>query len=360
MPGEAIVDVSEIQSISRCLVLLLFRYWFCRFPTNCSSMLVNRVFLPFGDGMIKSLLAVCCAASLSILVLLGGCVTSAEQGASYDVDEMMQIAGVTDHQTQLLIKKYFATMEKNKAIALDPFNMTSYWWSQKYRSEEKARKAALTNPSYVLFVVNNTFVWEEELAKYKETAMGQGMAAYYEGRYVESEDYFKQELEINGPNAYVYNRLGWLYLGLNESSMAMENFRKSMAIETMDYSRMGLAEALLLSGEADEALEELKKLSSTMSYSEKSHCNLVEAMCHASKGEYEETMKVLKDRRTVGIRYSAIDEGALVTTVYPGGPAALAGLKTGDLITVLNGTSLKGKGDGSFSYILGKIGRAHV
>src|SRR5690348_17197167 len=67
------------------------------------------------------------------------------------------------------------------------------------------------------------------------------------------------------------------------------------------------------------------------------------------QGMPERYMKILMDRRprlgvTVNLRAGDTDSiGALVQSVTPGGPAAKAGIRSGDIITKLDGTVLAGR-----------------
>ncbi len=287
-----------------------------------------------------------CLLILTLTALTAGCVASKQtQQTSLSVDEMIRIAKVEDPKAVEKIKQYFSSMRKNKAFSLDPFNNTRYHWAYGYYKKELAIEKVAADRAKILFTVNKEFVWEESLTAYQASPMGKGRQFYEDGDYDSAITQFQLDIELMGPNWYTYNRLGWACLNAGMYLKSITNFTNSLQLKSDDFSRVGLAEAYLVSGEADLALSELKKISSNLSNSESNYAKHLLAMTYIANEEYLLAAKTIR-QPTIGLHFSSTNKGMRIITAYPKSPATLAGLVRGDIILSFNKIPLANKESG--------------
>lgn len=293
-----------------------------------------------------------------VLVLLM-CVLCASTSFAADASTMIREAGVTSECVIKCIKKYRVQMKSNKAFGLDPITKNSYRWACGYRSKHQAKRAVLKEKGIVLMAVNNKLVWKEELAKYLATPIGRGRLLYSKGEFEEAISVLEGVVRDNESDYYAYSRLGWALLSGGYFNKATEAFNKSYSLDKDFCSLLGANEGLMMSDKVETAKENLLAVTNKK-YKKHGLYKTLLASCYASTGEYSEAVLVLDGKVNVGVRYRHDDDGYRVLYSLPGGPAALAGLKTGDIVVAFNGSSVEGTGGASMGELMEGVPRGSV
>jgi len=179
---------------------------------------------------------------------------------------------------------------------------------------------------------------------------GLGNCYYDLGNYEQALDNFKKYAKLQPKSWIPYNWLGWTYYRLKKYDEAITQLKNSNRINESWDTYQGLGESYYALGNYVEARKAiLSGLEKAEDESSKSEMKFDLAYIHAAQGEYDKAHNILGKINTFGFRIESIESGIKVRGIFKGGPADLAGLKEGDILTEFNGTSLKNLTTNKFS-----------
>ena len=140
-----------------------------------------------------------------------------------------------------------------------------------------------------------------------------------------------------------YNRLGWNYYSLKLYYDAIEHFKESIRIKPENGSYIGLCKVYEAMGEYEKTRKVLNILSNRAeTEQEKAQIKFLQGYNHVAEGRFTEASKVFGQKNTLGIEMQKVPTGLKVVEVFKNGPAAMAGLKPGDILVEFAGIDLAG------------------
>ncbi|NTV83430.1 MAG: tetratricopeptide repeat protein [Bacteroidales bacterium] len=152
------------------------------------------------------------------------------------------------------------------------------------------------------------------------------------------------ELHPKNPDLWLpHNRIGWNYYYLKMYFDAIEHFRESIRIKPENGSYLGLCKVYDAMGEYEKTREILNILTNRAeSENEKAQIKFLQGYNHVAEGRFAAAAKVFGQKNTLGIEMRNIPTGLKVIVVFKNGPAAMAGLKPGDILVEFAGIDLAG------------------
>ncbi len=155
--------------------------------------------------------------------------------------------------------------------------------------------------------------------------------------------------------------LGHAYAGKKDYSRALAAYERSLAMpddcNCATAARQGIALAHYALGKPDAAIEWLDKaIAGTADPGEQQSLGTLRAMLMLSHGDYRQSAADLADVHRIGVfDLRPAEQGFEVGIPYRGGPAALAGLQSGDVLVELDGKPLRGVAVSEFLQWLERI-----
>jgi len=157
--------------------------------------------------------------------------------------------------------------------------------------------------------------------------------------------HYRKWMELKGPSAHGHNRLGWTYHNLERYPDAIREFEAANKLEEHATHWRGIADchaALHHYAEADAAYAKALELAPDDYAGEQT--KLTWAGTYLARGNAKRAHELLGNRPYLGLRFKMVEKGVEILAVVPGSPAALAGLREGDLLVEFDGKDSKGLG----------------
>jgi len=183
------------------------------------------------------------------------------------------------------------------------------------------------------------------------------LAAFYNlsKQYNEAVTAAQKAIELKQDSETAYNELGKAYVKGGRFKEAVKAFRKAVEINpTVADLRKNLAFYLMQMADYQQALDVISGLIALEGKNVNDKTLLWRAIAYYHVGRYREAMADVEQaaaafsRTTCGMEVAIIKGSAVAQNVVPDGPAALAGINSGDVILKVNGQQIKRWGPDKF------------
>jgi tetratricopeptide (TPR) repeat protein len=276
----------------------------------------------------------CCL--IYFATLLAGCAMNGTH-----TDEMISLSGLKYKPVVEHLQEYGRKPDYSKAFIVDPITMDSSWAFWNYRSKGRLLEYMAKWENYALFAIGNKYVWPEYRAQYLASPKGRARLCMMQCKYKEAIALFEQMMANGEHKVYGYSAIGWCYYYLGDMGQAAAAFTSSLEAKPKENnSILMLAQCTLEGGNAPEARRILDSLSETQRKELGSKYLYREALYYAYLRDYVTAAAKESERLCLGICEHLAEGGIELTHVIPNCPAALAGLRKGDLIIEFNGRAM--------------------
>ena len=172
---------------------------------------------------------------------------------------------------------------------------------------------------------------------------GLGMSYSAKGDFESALTQFSKWAKLEPTNWRAYNWLGWTCVRLGKHQEAIEHFMVANNIKQDPSNYQGLGIAYLKLNNPKAALDAYSKaLDGTPDATLQREIRFSMGRLYVAEGNYAKAREMLGDTPFIGIEMEAAERGVKAKEVVKGGPAYLAGVMAGDVLTEINGRSLAG------------------
>jgi uncharacterized caspase-like protein/Flp pilus assembly protein TadD len=174
----------------------------------------------------------------------------------------------------------------------------------------------------------------------KSNFEGLGLCHYRKGLYGEATGFFRMWVELDPMNGASHGWLGWSHLRLKQYQEAIASFQKANAIKKESGHFQGLGQSYYGLKAYDHAIDALEAGLAIAPEAIKRPFKFDMALCYIAKKNYAKAAQLLDGKRFLGVEVQKHKKGFEIRSVMQDGPADLAGIRAGDVLTEFNGEDL--------------------
>ena len=189
-----------------------------------------------------------------------------------------------------------------------------------------------------------------ELSPQESNLKGLARCYFMKNDYENSIYYLRRALEKNPENGVTYKLLGKNYLMQKKYDQAIENFKIANQFSQQPDNYEGLVQAYLAKRQYEDSLFFFKRYADLKGKDVYPYDGFV----YLANGDFTKAKLVFNEKKLVGMEIKSDSKGIGVISVHKNTPAAVAGIKTNDIIVKFNGNRLEGESPQEFVAMIRK------